>query len=185
MKGYRTSGLRLFILLLFGTVISILLAIGKTNAARVFLGVDTIFLVMALAAWAYTEIRFEGDNIVRTAFFMFRRKQPISSIKRLSFGTDTDSFGGQTTYATIEFNRARPFVLFDFSKNDLREIVQRISATEPNAIDSTVRKHLDDADEGTGGGHALRLGDRFIFTAGAIVVFLAALWWLLQRYWMS
>jgi hypothetical protein len=69
MKRYRTSGLRLFALVLFGTIISSLWATAKTNGLQVFLHVEAIFVALALAAWSYTEIHFEGNDIVRTIFF--------------------------------------------------------------------------------------------------------------------
>ena len=182
MKKYRTSGLRLSILLFFGTIISIFFAIGKTNTVQVFMGIEAIFLVMAFAAWAFTEIRFEGDSIIRTVFFLFMSKRPISSIEHVRFGVDTDNFGGRTTYATIEFNSPKPFILFDFSKTDLREIVQRISAIVPNAIDPTIRAHLDSGEANKNWRDVLRPGDKLIFTAGAIFVLFALLWWMLQQF---
>ena len=166
----------------FGTIISICLAVGKTNIVQVFIGIEAIFLVMTFAAWAYTEVRFEGDSIIRTVFFLFSSKRPISSIKHARFGADTDNFGGRTTYTAIEFNSAKPFILFDFSKTDLREIVQRISAKVPNAIDPNLRAHLDSGEANKNWRDALHPGDKFIFAALVIFVLLALVWWLLQRF---
>src|ERR1700737_1581787 len=105
-----------------------------------------------------------------------RPKSPPRRGKR--FGADTDSFGGRTTYVTIEFKHANPVLLFDFSKSDLREIVERISATAPTVIDPSIRAHLD-KQERKSWKTSLRPGDGFIFTVGAIFVLLAILWSLL------
>ena len=108
-RRYRTSGPRLFALVFFGTAISSLWAAGKTNGLQVFLGVEAIFIAMALAAWSYTEVHFEGDQIVRTIFFFFTTKRPISKITQMRFDADEDTFGGRTAYVTIEFRNAKRF----------------------------------------------------------------------------
>jgi len=180
MKRHRTSGLRLFVLVLFGTIISSLWATGKTNGLQVFLGVEAIFVALALAAWSYTAIHFEGNDIVRTIFFFFNTKRPIFTITRIRFGADVDTFGGRTTYATIQFNDAKQSIIFDFSKADLREIVDRISSIVPNVTDVSLRKNLD-AKVAKGWKAILRPGDAFLFTAGALFVLVAILLWLTPR----
>ena len=184
MKQYRTSGARLVILVVFGTIVALIMAFGKARTLEVFFGIEAVFLLMAFAAWAYTAIRFEGEDIVSTMFLVRSTKRPISTIKRIRFDIDEDNFGGRTTYAIIEFRDAKPFFLFDFSKADLREIAGRISSSMPNVIDPILSKYL--AKETTNGNWrtALRPGDRFIFTSGALFVLIAALWWILQRFWI-
>jgi hypothetical protein len=68
MKACRTSGIRIFILLIFGTIIATFIAFSKTNTSSVFLGVEAVFMLMAFAAWAYVGIGFDGNDIVRTFF---------------------------------------------------------------------------------------------------------------------
>jgi hypothetical protein len=121
-------------------------------------------------------IRLDGDGIVRIILFLFRSKHPISSIKRVRFDGETDSFGGPTTYVTIEFSNARPFLLFDFSKADLREIIERISATVPNVIDPDVRSHLNAKQAPKRWIDIFRPGDWFIFAGGAIFIIISIFW---------
>ena len=181
MRTYRTSGLRIIILLIFGTLISFLFALGRSNL-KVFLGVETIFVLMAFAAWAYKGIRFDDGSVVLTTFFFIKSIQPISAIKRIRFASDEAVFGGRTSYATLQFKDGGTFYLFNFSKADLREIVDRISKTVPDAIDPSIIKHL--SKELTASRATLRTGDRFLFLAGGAFVLLAILWWLLQRFWI-
>jgi hypothetical protein len=141
MKRHRTSGLRLFILILFGTIISLSLATGKSSGIKVFFGVEAIFIAMALAAWSYTKSILK-DPIVRTIFFFFTTKRPISKITQMHFDADEDTFGGRMAYVTIEFSDAKRFTLFDFSKADLREIVERISAVVSNVTDRSSAKNI-------------------------------------------
>ena len=183
-RRYRTSGLRLFILLFFGTIISLSLATGKSSEIKVFFGVEAIFIAMAFAAWSYTEVHFEGDQIVRTIFFFFTTKRPISKITQMHFDADEDTFGGRTAYVTIEFSDAKRFTLFDFSKADLREIVERISAVVPNVTDAALRKHLDE-NRSKDWKTVLRPGDGLLLTVGALFVIVAVLLWVLQRFSIS
>jgi hypothetical protein len=179
MKRYRTSGLRLSILVLLSILISALWATGSANF-NVFLVVEAIFIAMAISAWSYTEVHFEKDEIVRTILFLFSTRSRISSVKRVRFRTDVDAFGGRTAYATIEFNDATRFVLFDFSKDDLREIANRISSIAPSAIDVAFRKHLD-SEVGKDWKTAFRPGDGFLFAAGAFFLLLVLVVWLFQK----
>src|SRR5258708_36412339 len=169
MKRYRTSGIRIFILLIVATIIAAALAFSKANTLHVLFGIEAIFLLLAFAAWAYVEIHFDGSDIVRTSFFVISSRHQISAIKRVRFGSDQDSFGGRTTYATIEFTDAKPFLLFDFAKADLREITDRISAAAPNAIDTTISKHLNKEADSSGPKTLLRPGGRLLFVSCASV----------------
>jgi hypothetical protein len=73
---------------------------------------------------------------------------------------------------------AEHFVLFDFSRTELREIVRQISAKAPNAIDPTLRAYFDNKGADTSSRNGLRPGDGFISAAGAIFVLLGIFWWL-------
>jgi hypothetical protein len=178
-KRYRTSGLRLFALVLIATVVSALWALEKAGSIEVFIGVEAFFIAMALTAWSFTAVHFEGDNIVRTIFFVFTTKRPISSIRRVRFATDEDTFGGRTAYTTVEFTDGRRFLLFDFSKADLREIVKYVSSISPLAIDETLSTHLHSARKRTR--VALRRGDSLLFGVGAFLVLVVVLLWLFER----
>jgi len=185
MKTYRTSGPRIITLLIFGTIISLFLALGKSNL-KVFVGVEAIFVLMAFAAWAYKGIRFDDGSVVLTTLFFTKKIQPILSIKRVSFASDEDSFGGRTSYAKLEFEDGDNFFLFDFSKTDLREIVERISKTVPDVIDLSIKQHLNKEQMDKRRWQAsLRTGDSFLFAAGGVFVLLAVFWWLLQKFWFT
>jgi len=184
MRSYRTSGARLMILLLFGTIIAMLFAIAK-DSLKVLLAVEGLFLVLAFLAWAKAEIHFEGTSIVQSSFFLLRTSRPISTIRRMRFDREEDNFGMPTTYVTIEFLDGGKFVLFDLSDSALREIATRISAILPDVIDPTVRAHLDVATSGKASRTVLRPGDPFLFISAFILALLFISWWLFQRYWIS
>ena len=184
MRGYRTSGARLLLLLLFATIIAISFAIAK-DSFKVFLVVEGLFLALAFLAWAKGEIHFEGTSIVQTSFFFLKTSRPISTIRRVRLDREVDNFGMPTTYVTIEFVDGGKFVLFDLSDSALREVATKIAATLPDVIDPTVKTHLDVAKSGNASRKVLRPGDRFLFISALILALLFISWLLLQRYWIS
>ncbi len=181
MKTYRTSKHKLAVLIFFGTVVALIMAVGKANALEVFLGIELIFLLMAFLAWSYTGIRFEDEDIIRSIFFLSNIRRPISAIKRMRFESDEDSFGGMTKYTIIEFRDGSRFFLFDFSRPALQKIVNRISSTIPNAVDKSLSNYLSREMTVKEWRTTLRPGDKSIFISGAVLVLLAIFWWLLQR----
>jgi len=178
---YRTSLSRIVSIVLIGVVIAFGVAIANPRPTGLFVGIAGAFLLIGVTAWGYTAVRFEGDNIVRIVFFFFRSRRALSSVRKVRFDTNVDSFGGRTSYMTIEFRNGGPFLLFDFTKSDLREIAERISSVAPDAIDPTLTAHLNEREALRDLRDVFRSINPVIFGGGTIFIIIAVLWWLLSR----
>jgi hypothetical protein len=179
-KHFRMSLSLPIAITIVGVVAAFLEAVTHSNPMYVFFVIGGAFLVVAFLLWATSEIRFEGNNIIRRILFVYDRTYPITAIKKVRFSTDEDNFGGRNAYASIEFNNGRTFILLGFSITDLKEIVQRIRPTNPAAIDSSIEQHIGSTHKRKFKDN-FRSGDGVIFIGGIVVVLIAIAWWLSQR----
>ena len=149
-------------LVFFGTIVAIIMALGRANPLNVFLGIEAVFVVLALIAWLYVDIHFEGSDIIRRVFFIQETRHPISAIRKIRFDAEEDSFGGRTLYVTIELIDTKPFFLFDFSRADLIDIVGKISKSRDGVVvDIKLDKYLNKPVKKLKS--SFRPGDRIIF----------------------
>jgi hypothetical protein len=165
-----------------GALVGLIYAIGRSNPVAVFITVEGLITFFSLLSWASNGILFDGDKIVRRAFFLVDTVHPIRDIRKVRFDRNEDSFGGIMPTVTIDFNDGKRFLLISFKRADINTILERIKTSAPDIDDKAVMNDVDENEKQLNEWRsAFRPGDRFLFSFGAIVVLLAMVWWLLQK----
>ena len=130
--------------LIIGAIVALLFTIGRPHPLGTFAVVEGFFAFFALLSWASTGIFFDGDKIVRRAFFFADSAYPIRDIKKVRFDRNEDSFGGIMPTVTVEFNNGKRFMLINFRRTDINTILGLIKEGAPNIDDKAVIKDVDE-----------------------------------------
>jgi hypothetical protein len=184
MKVYRMSPAFLFTGIVGGAIVGAMYTIGRPHPLAVFVTVEGLFTFFTGLSWASTGVFFDGDKIVRRAFFLSDTAYPIRDIKRVRFDRNEDSFGGIMPTVTIEVSNAKRIMLISFRRADVDAILERIKLGAPDINDKDVVNKMNEDDKKMTDWRSLfRPGDGVLFVAGTIVALLAVLWWTLHAVW--